>query len=1273
MHRYLALSAVIIATCLGRIIHVPAEYPSIQQGIDAAGAGDIVLVAPGRYVEEIRLKAGVTVRGAGEGRSIIDGGGDPGDVVSAIGNSIRNDTKLIGFTVTGAENSGGMPGGAGLFCNSGAQPEIANCRFEGNDCGIALWNGSAAFIHNCVIVHNTYDGIAVGSFATVINNTIHSNRTGFYDYSGYGPVFMNNIVTGNRLYGIFGPSGGIPPQLTYNNVWSNATDYRQAVPGIGSISHDPLYVDTLNADYRLQPGSPCIDSGNPAPQFNDPDGTRNDMGAYGGPGATTTRPRVVSLDPAINALNVPPDASIAAGFNLDIDPASLTSQSVRLLGAFSGWRDGAIDYDSTSRVVSLTPSRPFLVGEAATAFLTRAIISTEGDSLAGFTWSFTALAPGGSAVFTDPAACSVPGGPVGVVSARLNSDDNLDLAVANHAGSSIDILLGNGDGTFADRVSCPVGAQPFSICVADFNSDSALDIAAAGAVTGDISILLGNGDGTFLPAVHYQAGSNLRGICCADFNGDARLDLAAVCAVQESVATLVGNGDGTFATATRWPCGDEPSGIAAADCNCDGFADLLVTNRGAGTISLLRGLGDGRFALPTSFAAGIAPEGIAAADFNHDGNTDVAVANAGRDSVSILLGSGDGGFGSRTGFPACSNPAAVVAADFDGDGRLDLAVTGHASELTVLIGRGNGSFARGSAYVAGNDANSLACADFDSDGSIDIAVPNHAAGTCEVLLNHPAFNVIAALPAPNSTAAPETTTVAATFNQAAGCNSLNAATFRLYASQSGPHPGEIGYDTASFTVSLDPTSNFLAGEPVTAMLTTSIRSRSWVNLRGFGWNFTVRVRTPTSGNFATPIAYSAGSEVRGLWAADFDADGDVDIAATSNSPAAVVLLRNNGDGTFAAPVYTSVNSDPISLFAADFDFDGDIDLACFHNQPGTSHLEILKNDGSGSFSLYADYTPAILGQHVTGADFDADGDIDLVLGDGWGAQNNVRLMFNSGSGNFSAPVNYSAGSWARGVVCFDADNDGDFDIAVASAGTNSVTVFYNDGSGLFLHQADFGAGLSANRVYANDLNGDGFCDLAVANYGEDSVSVLMNDGTGSLADRTDYFCGAGSRALTGGDFDGDSDIDICLSAVSIDSLTVLRNNGDGTFVAPALFPAGASPWDCVTADLNSDGALDLAGAIYSSGTIAVMFGTTAGVAELTKRELSLASIQTVIRNVLLMPEPETRNSSFVLLNSAGRRVMFLAPGLNDVRHLSPGIYFIRSSMSAVSRKVILAR
>jgi len=59
----------------------------------------------------------------------------------------------------------------------------------------------------------------------------------------------------------------------------------------GNILADPMFIawsddgDWTNDNLCLAPGSPGVDAGDPDPAYNDPDGTRNDMGAFGGPGA----------------------------------------------------------------------------------------------------------------------------------------------------------------------------------------------------------------------------------------------------------------------------------------------------------------------------------------------------------------------------------------------------------------------------------------------------------------------------------------------------------------------------------------------------------------------------------------------------------------------------------------------------------------------------------------------------------------------------------------------------------------------------------------------------------------------------------------------------------------------------------------------------------------------------------------------------------------------------------------------------------------------------
>jgi phosphoribosylformylglycinamidine (FGAM) synthase PurS component len=71
---------------------------------------------------------------------------------------------------------------------------------------------------------------------------------------------------------------------------------------------------------------------------------------------------------------------------------------------------------------------------------------------------------------------------------------------------------------------------------------------------------------------------------------------------------------------------------------------------------------------------------------------------------------------------------------------------------------------------------------------------------------------------------------------------------------------------------------------------------------------------------------------------------------------------------------------------------------------------------------------------------------------------------------------------------------------------------------------------------------------------------------------------------------------------------------------------------------------------------------------------------TIVRGVLFMPEASSRKPQATsLLDVSGRRVLDLHPGANDVSRLSPGVYFVRSEPSAVSRhplavtKVVVTR
>jgi hypothetical protein len=144
------------------------------------------------------------------------------------------------------------------------------------------------------------------------------------------------------------------------------------------------------------------------------------------------------------------------------------------------------------------------------------------------------------------------------VSGDFNRDKNLDLALI--VGNSVNVFLGNGDGTFkTPPLAFPVGQIPVGLATADLNGDGNLDLVAPDAGLNSVDVLLGNGDGTFAAALPYTIGGALGPFCpdaescsftpaLADFNGDGAVDIAAPFNAKDapdSVETMLNTG-GTF-------------------------------------------------------------------------------------------------------------------------------------------------------------------------------------------------------------------------------------------------------------------------------------------------------------------------------------------------------------------------------------------------------------------------------------------------------------------------------------------------------------------------------------------------------------------------------------------------------------------------------------------------------------------------------------------------------------------------------------------------------
>ena len=82
---------------------------------------------------------------------------------------------------------------------------------------------------------------------------------------------------------------GVLPTISADSVSPLSINYSHVGETLGeqnltNISGEILFERlTDGPQYYLLPGSVCIDAGNPDPVFNDPDGSQNDIGAYGGP------------------------------------------------------------------------------------------------------------------------------------------------------------------------------------------------------------------------------------------------------------------------------------------------------------------------------------------------------------------------------------------------------------------------------------------------------------------------------------------------------------------------------------------------------------------------------------------------------------------------------------------------------------------------------------------------------------------------------------------------------------------------------------------------------------------------------------------------------------------------------------------------------------------------------------------------------------------------------------------------------------------------------
>ncbi|MBK7141732.1 MAG: right-handed parallel beta-helix repeat-containing protein [bacterium] len=244
---------------LSDTVYVPTDFPTISAAVQGINSGTI-LVLPGTYIEAIEF---------GYRQYIIKS--TEGPLVTTLTNDNQHDLMVLsgasGCVIEGFTFDGGR---AGIRC-ANSNPLIRNNIFKNQ-----TYTDWAA-----IILSGWGYGQTGTSGATIINNTIvNSSGGGISSFSTDAPIIRNNIIANNAKYGIHIDGGG-PNDVSYNDVYGNQVAYYNvADPGPGHLAVDPMF----NPNYTLAPGSPCINAGDPDSIYNDPDGSRNDMGAvpFGG-------------------------------------------------------------------------------------------------------------------------------------------------------------------------------------------------------------------------------------------------------------------------------------------------------------------------------------------------------------------------------------------------------------------------------------------------------------------------------------------------------------------------------------------------------------------------------------------------------------------------------------------------------------------------------------------------------------------------------------------------------------------------------------------------------------------------------------------------------------------------------------------------------------------------------------------------------------------------------------------------------------------------------
>jgi hypothetical protein len=633
---------------------------------------------------------------------------------------------------------------------------------------------------------------------------------------------------------------------------------------------------------------------------------------------------------------------------------------------------------------------------------------------------------------------------------NFNSDLDPDLAICDRWGNQVHVWLGNGDGSFSFSATVAVPGQPVSGSVMDINGDGKDDVALClEAPANAIQLLIGDGNGGLVPWQNFATTAVPNTVAGTDWDGDGDTDLAvAVTRVDDARCVLYENSSGSFIERHNIVMCDRTStkNLVFADFDLDGDTDVAMACTNGRCVRIVFNDGDWSVHLgdpwypPTLYAL----NGIEGGDLDGDGDMDLISCNNNSHGYAVFLNNGDGTFVVQDWImPGWSMTAVSALGDYDRDCVLDVAITDYdMNYVYILHGVGDGTFEHPpmAAYPM-TGAAVPEVADLNRDGIWDLSI-GCTDGSVRTLLGSPAeFFVIG----------PEVTASDEGINMTVGLiNGDSHADFIALDRYHSQMQVWLGNGQAGFA-----RSNLLTlvGQPVSAELLQ-------VDADGF-MDLAVCLEGPANvvqilcgdgfGNFCPGQRINTMPVPNSVTSGDLDGDGDADLAVglTRVGDARCMLYENVGGAFVERGNY--IMCDRVStknVVLADFDNDGDLDIAVACTDGRC--VCMLLNQGNWVFQPgQCFYPPTLIALNgIDAGDFDEDGDIDLIS-----CNNNSHgyaVFLNNGDATFTV-TDMIVPDWslpAHGTV-MDVDWDCHLDVVVPDYGTNEVYVLHGLGDGTF--------------------------------------------------------------------------------------------------------------------------------------------------------------------------------------------------------------------------------